>query len=187
MNRSATLLGAAIAIAMALCAFPGKTGARAGTTRTGSYLVVADFGGDKVLRYDGGSGAFIDTLVPKNTGGMNQPYGVLFGPHDGDLFVSTGQFGGPGQLKAVLRFDSATGAFVEEFTKGGDLKSPRGIIFGPVGDLYVATGTGGFGGKVARFDGITGEFLGDFVTPASGGLRAPGGSYSVRPVATRKG
>jgi hypothetical protein len=147
---------------------------------SGGHLFVADFGGDNVLRYDGASGAFVDTFVPKHSGGMNQPYGVLFGPDgngDGrkDLYVSTGENGGPGQLKAVLRYDGVTGALIDEFTKGGDLQSPTGIIFGPDGSLYVATGTGGSGGRVAHYDGRTGAFLGDFVAPGSGGLRAPSG------------
>src|SRR5262245_24031516 len=83
---------------------------------SGSYLLVADFGGDEVLRYDAATGAFVDRFVPKHTGGLNQPYGVLFGPHDHDLYVSTGRFAGPGQLKAVLRYGGATGAFQEQFT-----------------------------------------------------------------------
>src|SRR5262245_9165263 len=102
------------------------------------HLLVTNWGGDSVLRYDEGSGAFVDTFVPKHAGGMNQPYGIVFGPHDHNLYVSTGQYGGPGQLKAVLRYDGETGAFIDKFTVGGDLQGPRGIIFGPDGNLYVA-------------------------------------------------
>jgi DNA-binding beta-propeller fold protein YncE len=136
-----------------------------------SYLLIADFNRDSVRRYDGTMGAFVDTFVPKHSGGMNQPWGVLFGPHDHDLYVSTGEFGGPGQLKAVLRYDSASGAFIDEFSRGGDLKSPRGIIFGPDGDLYVADrNLPAREGRVARYDGTSGAYLGDFVPLASGGL-----------------
>ena len=46
------------------------------------------------LRYDGSTGAFVDTFVAKHSGGMNHPYGILFGPHDGDLYISTGSAGG---------------------------------------------------------------------------------------------
>jgi hypothetical protein len=42
-----------------------------------SFLLVADFGGDKVLRYERATGAFVDTFVRKQTGGLNQPYGIL--------------------------------------------------------------------------------------------------------------
>ena len=147
------------------------------------FLVVSDFNGDSVARFDDATGAFIDTLVPKHAGGMNQPWGVLFGPDgngDGrrDLYVSTGEFGGPGQLKAVLRYDGTTGAFIDRFATGGDLASPRGIIFGPDGNLYVADRKyigrdWSLEGRVARFDGTTGQYLGDFVALGSGGLSVP--------------
>src|SRR5262249_20345792 len=131
------------------------------------------------LRYDGLTGAFVDTFVPRHSGGLNQPYGILFGPDgngDGrnDLYVSTGEMGGPGQLKAVLRFDGITGAFIDEFTKGGDLQSTRGIIFGPDGDLYVADRKRLVPeGRILRYDGRTGAYLGDFVPWQGGGLKQP--------------
>jgi DNA-binding beta-propeller fold protein YncE len=99
---------------------------------------------------------------------------VLFGPHDHDLYVSSGEFAGPGQLKAVLRYDGATGAFIDNFAVGGDLKSPRGIIFGPDGNLYVADrNMPALEGRVARYDGTTGAYLGDFVALGNGGLSIP--------------
>jgi DNA-binding beta-propeller fold protein YncE len=142
------------------------------------YLLVADFNRDAVRRYDGTTGAFIDNFVPKHVGGMNQPWGVLFGPHDNNLYVSTGEFGGPGQLKGILRYDGNTGAFIDNFALGGNLASPRGIIFGPDGNLYVADRKfigkdWQLEGRVARYDGITGAYLGDFVPLGSGGLSIP--------------
>jgi DNA-binding beta-propeller fold protein YncE len=144
-------------------------------TPSGDYLLLADFEGDQVQRYDGSTGAFVDTFVPKHVGGMYQPWGVLFGPDgngDGrnDLYVSTGEFTGNGQLKAVLRYDGTSGAFIDVFTKGADLHSLRGIIFGPDGNLYVADFDHSFGGRVVRFNGQTGEFIDDFVPGGSGGL-----------------
>ena len=143
-----------------------------------NFLLVSDFTRDAVRRYDGLTGAFIDTFIPKHNGGMNQPYGVLFGPHDQNLYVSTGEFAGPGQLKGVLRYDGTTGSFIDQFTIGGNLASPRGTIFGPDGNLYV-TDRKFIGqdwqleGRVARFDGTTGSYLGDFVPLGSGGLSIP--------------
>lgn len=139
----------------------------------GSNLLVSDLGRDRVPRYDAATGAFVGTFIPKHSGGLNQPWGILVGPHDGNVYVSTGWHSGPGQRKAVLRYDGASGAFIDEFAKGGDLVEPFAIIFGPDGNLYVATGTGGFGGRIARYDGRTGAFLGDFVPRASGGLTGP--------------
>lgn len=144
----------------------------------GSYLLVSDWTRDTVLRYDGASGDFVDTFVPKHSGGMNQAYGILFGPHDGELYVSTGELGGPGQLKAVLRYDGSTGEFIDNFAQGGELRSPRGIIFGPDGNLYVAERIyigrdWSWEGRVVRYDGTTGTYMGDFVPLASGGLSIP--------------
>src|SRR5262245_1658041 len=141
----------------------------------GEQLFVADFNGDQVLRYDAVTGAFVDTFVPRHVGGMYQPWGVLRGPDgngDGrrDLYVSTGEFTGNGQLKAVLRYDGVTGAFIDVFTHGADLESLRGIIFGPDGNLYVADVGQASGGRAVRFDGRTGAFIDNFVSPGSGGL-----------------
>jgi DNA-binding beta-propeller fold protein YncE len=139
-----------------------------------NFLVVGDFGRDSIRRYDQATGAFVDTIVPRRSGGLNQPWGVLFGPHDHNLYVSSGEFAGPGQLKAVLRFDGESGAFIDNFAVGGNLKSPRGIIFGPDGDLYVADrNMPAREGRVARYDGTTGAYLGDFVALGSGGLDIP--------------
>ena len=128
-------------------------------------LVVLSWDTWNVLRYDATTGDFIDEMVPKLDGGMNKPYGVVFGP-DGNLYVTAGQFAGPGQIQAVLRYDGSTGAFIDEFAGEGELVDPRGLIFGPDGDLYVADNSGGSpGGRVLRFDGQTGEYQGDFVSP----------------------
>ena len=126
-------------------------------------LLVSNVDRDRVERYDAGTGAFVDIFAAKHLGGMNQPLGVLFGPHDHDVYVGTGIFGGPGQTKAVLRYDGDTGAFLGEFTYGTELESPRGIIFGPDGDLFVIDRASHDVGRICRFDGWTGEYLEDFV------------------------
>lgn len=136
---------------------------------SGGYLLVPDFDRDNVLRYDGTTGAFVDEFVSRHSGGLSSAVGALIGPHDGNLYVSSGEFGGPGQTKAVFRYSGATGSFIDEFTETGRLFSPRGIIFGPDGNLYVADGEGP-GPRVVRFNGTTGAFIDEFVPPRSGGL-----------------
>jgi DNA-binding beta-propeller fold protein YncE len=146
-------------------------------TPSGGYLVVADFDTNSVLRYSGDNGAFIDTMVPKASGGLSQPFAVLFGPHDHNLYVSSGESGGPGHDKAILRYDGTTGAFLDTFADATHLTSPRGIIFGPDGNLYVADGPGQDSpGRVVRFNGWTGAFMDEFVSIAgNGGLAHPQG------------
>jgi hypothetical protein len=72
---------------------------------------------------------------------------VLFGPHDHNLYVSSGMFGGVGEPKGVLRFDGTSGAFLDHFAGEARLTGPRGIIFGPDGNLYVADGNNAAGNK----------------------------------------
>jgi len=139
------------------------------------HLLVTNWGGDSVPRYDESSGAFVDAFVAKHSGGMNQPYGIVFGPHDHNLYVSTGEYGGPGQLKAVLRYEGITGAFIDKFSIGGDLQGPRGILFGPDGNLYVADKpVAGPEGRIVRYDGHTGAYIDEFV-PLGSGLTRPSG------------
>ena len=138
---------------------------------SGSYLYVSSFNTDSVLRYSETTGAYVDTVVSARSGGLRTPMGVLFG-HDQNLYVSSGCFadqGGKGGSHAdVLQYDGTTGSFLSDFADSNQLTSPRGIIFGPDGNLYVADGYGA--GTIARYNGTTGAFIDDFVPTGSGGL-----------------
>jgi sugar lactone lactonase YvrE len=130
----------------------------------GNLYVTTDGGG--VRRYNGATGAFIDTFVPVGT--LLSARGVDFGP-DGNLYVTN--FGGG----TVARFDGTTGAFIDNFVtaaaSGGLLSDfPRPLVFGPDGNLYVGDYTNG---SVLRYDGITGAFIDAFVQAGSGGLGGP--------------
>jgi hypothetical protein len=145
---------------------------------SGGYLLVSSYNTDSVLRYDENTGAFVDTFVPRQSGGLREPMGVLFGP-DHNLYVSSGIFAtssnNGNSHKAVLQYSGTTGAFLSDFADQNQFNSPRGIIFGPDGNLYVADGDPNTGpGKVARFNGTTGAFMDNFVAPGSGGLEHPG-------------
>jgi len=137
------------------------------------YLLVDSFDHDSILRYNENTGAFVDTLVPKGSGGLDNPDTMILGP-DHNLYVSNHLEpinDGQGQLSSVLRFNGTTGAFLGVIADGSLVSSPRGIVFGPDGNLYVAEGKGP--GTVLRFDGTTGAFLGDFIPTGSGGLAHP--------------
>src|SRR5690242_10132097 len=58
---------------------------------SGGYLFVSSFNTDSVLRYNETTGAYVDTVVSSQSGGLRTPMGVLFG-HDQNLYVSSGGF-----------------------------------------------------------------------------------------------
>jgi hypothetical protein len=145
-----------------------------------------------VERFDGKTGAFLDYFVKPNSGGIEHPSYMVFGPdglNDGklDLYVANAHDGN------ILRYDGATRAFKGVFVSGGTggLDSPQGMVFGADGNLFVASGnwfngingpfyTGDFPpGAVLRYQGPTGAnpgaFLGTFVAGGSGGLGNPAG------------
>ena len=109
--------------------------------------------------------AFMDVFVAPGSGGLSGGRDVTFGA-DGNLYATSS--GGTG---GVLKYNGTTGAFLGAFVgPGSDLSLPRGLVFGPDGNLYVAN----FGaGDVDRFNGTTGAFIDTFIAAGSG--PPPGG------------
>lgn len=140
---------------------------------SGGYLLVSDYDTNSVLRYDAATGAFVDNFVPKHSGGLNQPQGLVFGPEDHNLYVASGEFAPSSDPHtAVLRYDGTTGTFIDQFANSGHITGPHAVIFGPDGNLYVGDDFG-TDSHVARYNGTTGAFMDDFVPPNGGGLRGP--------------
>jgi sugar lactone lactonase YvrE len=112
----------------------------------GGILYVADLGNfdnvhpGRVARYDA-HGNFLGNLDPTGFSAVFYPRGMVFGP-DGHLYVSV-----VGNLAAgdrasgyVVRFNSATGAFVDVVaSQSQGLHRPEGLVFGPDGNLYVTS------------------------------------------------
>ncbi|REK17445.1 MAG: hypothetical protein DWQ37_06550 [Planctomycetota bacterium] len=94
---------------------------------------------------------------------------VRFGP-DGNLYVNSQ---GTDQ---VLRYNGATGAFIDVFASGGGLDRPIDLTFGPDGNLYVGNPGVIPSGNVLRYDGDTGAFIDVFATVPGFG---PGGLLFV--------
>ncbi|QDU07645.1 GEVED domain-containing protein [Gimesia aquarii] len=132
-------------------------------------VLVTSSGGDSetVVLTATGSGTFVGTIFssPGTVVTENGTLEVVFGETITAAYedADTGQ-GQPGN-------------FLLEFVSSG-LNSPRDIIFGPDGDLYVSNGfenSNGSDHTVERFNGQTGASEGSFVIPGSGGLDVPNG------------
>jgi streptogramin lyase len=120
--------------------------------------------GNDIVRFNGVTGAFMNIFVTAGSGGLMGGRDVTFGA-DGNLYAtSNGASGG------VLKYNGTTGAFLGAFVgPGSALFEPRGLVFGPDGNLYVAN----FGiGDVLRFNGSTGTFIDTFVPTGSGPANA---------------
>ena len=84
-----------------------------------------------------------------------------------DLLVASTSY--PAEIKM---FDGSTGSDGGTFADGGGIYFPRGLAFGPNGNLFVANeGTD----AVLQFNGTTGAFVSTFVPTGGGGLAAPKG------------
>ncbi len=126
----------------------------------GNFYVGSGGATDKVLRYDGQTGAVIDTFVADGSGGLDQPTSLTFGP-DGNLYVSSAG------TDSILRYNGATGAFIDAFVASGSggLVEPHGLVFGPDGNLYVCSDFL-VDADVLRFNGATGAFIDVFALGA---------------------
>lgn len=125
-------------------------------------LYVGDYdSGGEIKRFNGTTGAYIDTFVAAGSGGLNFPNGMAFGP-DGNFYVSSGN------SNSVKRYNGTTGAYIGDFATGPT--DPRGLVFGPDGNLYVS-----FDG-IRRYNGTTGAFIDLFASAGlDGGLSRPYG------------
>ena len=148
-------------------------------------LLVASKGSNEVLAFNGETGdrvdgtpvetpATLDPVVSSDTGlngGMSGPEGITLGP-DGHLYVSSSN------TDQVLRFIGTDyagspilfrGNFLDEFviTGTGGLDVPRGLVFGPSGNLFVGSV---ISDGILQFVGST-PVLGQFID--SGNISGP--------------
>jgi hypothetical protein len=96
-----------------------------------------------------GNGKLLGTLTPATTDLKSRffPRGVVLNPRDGLLYVSSdpgySPLTGPGDGGQVFKFNPSTleyvGVFINETGGPGQLNRPEGLVFGPLGNLYITS------------------------------------------------
>lgn len=154
-----SLFGMAAAVLFLFAAF------RCPAPALAQYLVVAtnNAKSDKLLRFNGSTGAFIDVLFHDFSPDQTSQ-GLTIGP-DGNLYLSF--FSNGAGADAVWLYSFATGQMTN-FT--GTTTMPGMTVFGADGNFYVANNNTDGVGFVSRYKGATGQFIDIFVQPGSGGL-----------------
>jgi len=133
-------------------------------------LYVSSFLTDKILRYNGKTGQFIDVFASGNQqgGGLNGPNGLLLAP-DGNLYVTTeGSIAREGKAdfsanlpSQVLRYNPETRqssifASPDPSPRSQGFASLLGMAIGPVdGDIYVSD----FANDIRRYNLKSGELV----------------------------
>jgi streptogramin lyase len=113
-------------------------------------------GNQKILRFSGATGAFMDVF---NSGdpSLNSAFaGLVFGP-DGHLYASRMH------ADLVERYNGTTGEFIDTFVPegSGGLNAPDYLVFGPDDNLYVASMDSR---NILRYNGATGAFVDIFTS-----------------------
>lgn len=139
------LVSSGVFIAVLLAILPSAA-------RGGYDLLVTSMASNRVLRFDGQTGAFIDALVPANSG-LLFPIGIALGA-DENIYVCSSL------TDSVRRYDADSGAAQGTFASGGGMDFPQSAIFGPDGHLYV----GDANTAILRYNGVTGAFMGAFTS-----------------------
>jgi DNA-binding beta-propeller fold protein YncE len=125
----------------------------------GSRLYVGSIGGNDVLEYDTATGELL-RIFNAACPNLPLPFDATIGP-GGQLYVSCTL------NHSIEHFDTTTAAHLGSFVLAGSggLDSPRGLAFGPNGNLFVSSGSN----EILEFDGSTGAPVGPPVFVNSGG------------------
>lgn len=143
-------------------------------------LYIGDVGDDTVKTIDAKTGKLVGTFVESGSGGLSGPMGLIF--RGGRLLVVNQNFGADNG--EILRYNRRTGDFVDPLVASDDPNAPyapRGMVRAPYGDtLYVAdVGTQDDDcrnqGRIARYRGSNGQYLGDLDRSGFGAAFHPRG------------
>ncbi len=140
-------------------------------TACDQLMLISAYTSNNVYVFNACDGEFIQVLDTE--GRISGAQATRIGP-DGQLYIASEING------KILRYDSKTLTFIDEFSAGVSINEPTGLAFGPDGDLYVASFADD---KIIKLDGTTGQYLGDFASgidgPDAGMVFGPAGKLYV--------
>ncbi len=129
------------------------------TFGTDGLMYVSYFDTDVVKRFNRYNGNYVDDFFPPGTGGLDGAAGLRFGP-DKNLYVASLW------NHKIKRYNGQTGEYMGDFISGG-LAGPMWLCWN--GDLYVSS----FHADAIKRFSPSGQPMGNFVAPGSGGLSDP--------------
>ncbi len=135
-------------------------------------LLIPESTNDRVMAFDPTTGNLVDAdFIPADPTNLSTPICAILN-HDGTQVLVSDQLD-----DVVQAYDSTTGVYIGVFAPAGGantaiLDNIRGISLRANGNLLVTVGGGTNDDAVAEFD-TSGNYLGNFVANASGGLDSP--------------
>ena len=141
---------------------------RLGTT---GVLLIPESTNDRVMAFDPMTGDLLDPdFIPADPANLSTPISAIGGFAPDTVLVSD-------QLEDVVQMYGTDGTYMGIFAPAGGpdpaiLDNIRGIAMSASGTLLVTVGSGANADAIAEFDSF-GNYLGNFVANASGGLDSP--------------
>lgn len=122
-------------------------------------LLTSSFLGNTIYGFD--AATYSVTGQSTNTGcGLSGTYDMDIGP-DGNLYVVSSL------SNQIFKYTSSGTCIGQFIGPGNGLSDPRGLLFMADGSLLVSCyDNGGTNGRILRYDGTTGAFIGNFSTGA---------------------
>jgi hypothetical protein len=135
------------------------------------FLLIPDSTNDRVMSFDPTTGDLVDAdFIPSDPGNLGTPIHAILSSGGDSILLSD-------QINDVVHEYALDGTYLGVFAPAGGadtsiLDNIRGISLRANGNLLVTVGGGTNDDAVAEFD-TSGNYLGNFVANASGGLDSP--------------
>jgi hypothetical protein len=150
---------------------PGPDIPQSATLALPAFLLIPESTNDRVMSFDPATGDLIDAdFIPSDATNLSTPIHAILSAGMDSILVSD-------QIDDVVQEYALNGTYIRVFAPAGGadtsiLDNIRGISLRANGNLLVTVGGGANDDAVAEFD-TSGNYLGNFVANAAGGLDSP--------------